>query len=146
MKPYRYFLLGVLLTFWVGFLFWPSPQKPLAPQPYENGYAQFIHIRGSEWTIKIGTEDDLLDLLGMYGITDCATKKVYIHGSLDIANQRVSISHELLHAGTCDETGHVHNKFFNSESETDHEGIYKISEYFTSLLHDNPDLAKFLYQ
>jgi hypothetical protein len=146
---YRGSLVGALIILALAFVLWPSSPKPVvqvAVQPYKNGYANFIDIRGNKWILKVGTEDEMLDILGMYGITDCATKRVYVHGSLDIVNQRSTITHELLHAGTCDEAGHVHNKFFNSESETDHEGIYKIADYFTTLLHDNPELAKYLYQ
>jgi hypothetical protein len=147
-KPYQTFLVGVLLTV-CGFILWPTTPKPvveLVEQPYQNGYAQFIYVRGTKWIFLVGTDDEMLDLMGMYGETNCATKKVYIHGSLDYMNQKNTIVHELLHAGTCDESGHVHNKFYNSESDVDHEGIYKIADYFTTLLHDNPELAKHLYQ
>lgn len=145
---------GAIISSLVWMAVWPHyPETPkmvaqpiAAVQPFENGSGEAIYIRGSRWVLLIGREDEMLDLMGMYGETNCSTKKVYIHGSLDLSNQRDTVIHELLHAGTCDESGHVHNKFYNSENEADHEGIYKIADYFTTLLHDNPDLGKYLYQ
>lgn len=142
-------LLGAAIMMAAAVLLWPSTPKPevqMAAQPYPNASGLFIFIRGTKWTVLFGTEDEMLDLMGFYGQTDCTKKKIYVRGSLDYVNQNDVILHELLHAGTCDEAGKSHNLYYNSTTETDHEGIYKISDFFTILFHDNKDLAKHLYQ
>jgi hypothetical protein len=69
---------------------------------------------------------------------------IIVRNSLTYGNQRDTVLHELLHAGTCSEDGQVHNLYYNSSSEEAHEGIYKIADYMTSLLHDNPEFARYL--
>lgn len=125
------------------FFAWLWPSSPSAPKAYINGTSNVVMVRGNRWGIAFGVNDAVLDMLGMYGITDCANKMVYVHGSLNAANQRDAVLHELLHAGTCDEAGKSHNKFYNSETEAGHEGIYKIADYMSTLLHDNPELATY---
>lgn len=131
------FVLGCVLMLLV---MWPSP-PPSAPKVYANATVQMVMVRGNEWAVLFGSEDPILDLAGFYGITDCAHQKIYIHGSLNMANQRDSVLHEILHAGTCDEAGNSHNRFYNSDTDAGHEGIYKIADFMSTLLHDNPELA-----
>lgn len=139
------FLMGCLGTSLVmGVLVlacWPAPPPvpaPAVPKVYADGVGEAVFIRGSRWGIVVGKKDEILDVLGMYALTDCPSKRIYVHSSLTIANQRDTILHELLHAGTCDEEGKLHNKFYNSDDEADHAGIYKIANYMSELLHEKP--------
>lgn len=111
---------------------------------YANGSIETIFIRGDRWSIAVGIFDDVLDNGGFIGYTECEDKTIYVHGSLTYMNQRDTVLHEILHAGTCDTEGNPHNKFFNSDTEAGHEGIYKIAHYMTEVLHDNPELATYL--
>jgi len=103
-----------------------------------------VNLRGVRWGIGIGFRDDILDTLQLYALTNCSKHLIYLRGDLNYENQRDAIIHELLHAGTCDNDGNSHNMFYNSTNEVDHEGIYKIATFLTSLLDGNPELALYL--
>lgn len=133
------FIVGVL-----SFIFWPSSPTVAAVQPYANKTGEVFMVRGDRWGVLFGTEDDMLDLMGDYGLTDCAKKKIYVRGNLNLSNQRDTMIHELLHAGTCDEGGRSHNLYYNSTSEASHEGIYRIADFMSTLLANNPGLNKYL--
>jgi hypothetical protein len=134
-------IVGFLFPAFIALCLWPDKTPVKA---YPNGESQVVYVRGTRWAVFVGSEDALLDLLDMYGITDCKKQAIYIRGSLTLANQRDSVLHELLHAGTCDTAGDTHNMFYNSETAGGHEGIYKIAGFMSTLLHDNPELANYL--
>lgn len=114
------------------------------PTLYPNDSVVSVWVLGNEWRLTFGKHDDILDMLRAYALTDCAHKSINIHNNLTYMNQRNTIFHELLHAATCDEAGQVHNYYFNSTDEDSHGGFYKIADFTTTLLHDNPELAKYL--
>jgi hypothetical protein len=127
-----------------GSLFTARPQNPTLTANFVDGKSYAVFVRGDRWGIQVGKADAMLDMLGMYGITDCRSKKIFVRSALSFENQRNTILHELLHAGTCDEQGLSHNKFYNSDSEENHEGIYKIANYISELLITNPELSPYL--
>lgn len=137
--------LAILLAFFAGAfaedLAFEKKDKP--PVLFANTSEQLLFIRGQRWSVQI-QDNVFFRLSGAYGITDCKRKVIYLEPNLEYMAQRDALLHELFHAGTCDEAGVIHNKFWNSESEEGHEGIYKISDFMTSLLHDNPELGRYL--
>lgn len=142
-------LSGLLFTFVIGFCLSEHLKAKEVVKPagvYANGSATAVFIRGNRWHIRIGYPDTnrFLKIMTSYGNTDCANHIIDVAANLNIGNQRDTILHELYHAGTCDEGGETHNLYWNSDTAYGHEGIYKISQFTTSVLHDNPELARFL--
>lgn len=128
--------------FLMGFLaFYHPPTTPV--RVYRDNSAETLFVRGERWYIVIGQKDEVFDMINVIGYTVCGGHTIYIHNGLNYENQRDTIFHELLHAGACG-SADVWNKFYNSETETGHEGIYKISQFTTELLHTNPELARYL--
>jgi hypothetical protein len=137
------FVLGVLLGV-SGLHCFQSAEVPSHLITYPDLSRHFIFVRGNRWSLEIEGPNDLQKYNNTYGTTDCSTKTIYLEDGLGYLVQRDALLHELLHAGTCDKSGKTHNKFWNSTTEADHEGIYKISDYLSTLLHDNPELSHFL--
>ena len=135
------YLSLVVFGFMFGKHFSSLPQQTLL---FADNSNTAVYVRGDRWAILTGNHDALLNIINAYGITDCANKQIYIANSLSKGNLREVVLHELLHAGTCDNKGQTHNLFYNSSSPENHEGIYKIADYISSLLSNNPDLSKFL--
>lgn len=104
-----------------------------------------IYIRGHEWSIVTGSpiNDQILESLHFYGLTDCKRRDIFLSDDQPISDERNSLLHELLHAGTCRD-GDVHNLYWNSSSPEAHEGIYRLADYLTDLLHENPELTKYM--
>lgn len=103
-----------------------------------------IFVRGHRWDVVENADTDkVLDKAGLYAVTDCTQQAIFIQEGLSSGNERDTLLHELLHAGTC-EDGSIHNLYWNSTDEKDHQGIYKISNYLSELLYENPDLVKYL--
>lgn len=138
------FIAGVLL----GKSFVPSPPKlqpniPVLPVAYPDNSNTVVFIRGERWGVWFGAKDEFLNFANVYGLTDCKPKHIFIENGLNYENQRDTFFHELLHAGACGPDGNLKNKYYNSETENGHEGIYKISQFTTELLHTNPELARY---
>lgn len=103
-----------------------------------------VYVRGHEWNIVRDPYDDaILDMRSEAGETDCKRQDIFIRSHMIEPEQRNALLHELFHAGTC-EDGDVYNLYWNSTSEATHEGIYRIADYLSDLLHENPDLTKYL--
>lgn len=114
------------------------------PRLYGDMTGTALFIRGTRWSLLVGTKDEELDRESSYGQTDCPNYTIFIRGDLNYENQRDTIFHEALHAGTCDTKGYLHNTYYNSPNALTHEGIYKISQFTTELLSSNPELARYL--
>lgn len=133
-------IVGILI---VGSIFlWARKPKTMAV--YSDNSAATVFVGSHEWNMVFGGHDKLLDLLNVYSITDCKDKEIFFRSGLSYMNQRDSVYHELLHANTCDDLGNVHNLYYNSDTENGHEGIYKITDFTVTLLHNNPELAHYL--
>jgi len=141
-------ITGICMMGIVGLVFWPTPKpviqvvSPPKPVSYENNSINAVFVRGDRWNILVGTKDDVLQVESAYGYTDCSQQNIYIASSLTYGNQRDTILHELLHAGTCDTDGNLRNTYYNSDDG--HGSIFKIANYISTLLHDNPELARYL--
>lgn len=119
-----------------------TPNQTL--KKYGDSSTHFLFIRGNRWTLEV-TEQSPFDIFSnAYGFTDCKARKITLKSNLDYTTQRDAIIHEVFHAGTCDTNGKAHNLYWNSSTEISHEGIYRISDYLTQILHDNPEFTNYL--
>lgn len=105
-----------------------------------------VLIDGHEWRLESREYMPILDDgSGTLGMTYCDQHLIiYKPRQYDL---RKTIIHELFHAGTCTD-GDVDNTYWNSESKADehHIGIYRLANFMTNLLRNNPKLAKWLAQ
>lgn len=86
----------------------------------------------------------LLADTGLIGLTDCPNK-IIIYKKSKYQPTQVTIMHELLHAGACKDGQDIpDNHHWNSDNDKEHAGIYRISEFEATLLHDNPQFAEWL--
>lgn len=119
---------------------------PRAPASFATHTATptLIFVRGHQWVVVENKESTkFLTDNNLAGYTDCAQNAIFLTQKETAADERDTLLHELLHAGTC-EDGKSNNLYWNSTTSEDHEGIYKISDYFSDLFYENPELAKYL--
>jgi hypothetical protein len=90
--------------------------------------------------------DEILNFHHALGETYCQDATILVKKDLPYAEERDTVMHELLHAGTCTESkdGKIDNLYYNSSSQDSHEGIYRIAQYITELEYENPELTHYL--
>lgn len=129
----------LLVALCIGFGYWLH-----CPVVENASIPSSVFIRGHQWGIIENQPTDIfLDKADVYAFTDCTQQAIFVREGMSNANERDTLLHELLHAGTCDD-GKPDNLYWNSTSQESHEGIYKISNYLSELLYENPDLVKYL--
>lgn len=113
-----------------------------ASQPSEDfgtdGMPAKVYVNGVRWAIVKGDQDNTLDLIGAYGVTDCKQRVILIHGGMTLSGERDTLLHELFHAHVCINDV-PDNRFYLSEDG--HGTIAKTSQYIQDLFHDNQELA-----
>jgi hypothetical protein len=125
----------------------PAPEVT-TPEPYvypDNTQFQ-IWVHGVRWYVVLGQNDNILRLLNLGALTECKSQVIFVKNGMTAFQQRVSMLHEVLHAGACGANGEINNKYYNSDTQEGHEGIYKISDFMISFIHDNTEFAKYLLQ
>jgi hypothetical protein len=135
----------------------PQPSTPVIKQAlyvYERpSPPKIVYVRGNEWTIYFGyltfpngkSIDDYLNKEQAVGASMCLQQAIMIHTGLPIADERETIFHELLHAGSCDGKSDIPNiQFYNSVSVKNHKGLDRFSGFTLDLLRENPELARYL--
>jgi hypothetical protein len=105
-----------------------------------------LWINGRQWEILVGFNDDFMDKHGYESFTDCKQRLVFLHSDLSAMDEKNDIIHEALHATACQPDNLSDNFYFNSKDQIKHEGFNKIADFISLFMHDNPELAKFLYQ
>jgi hypothetical protein len=111
----------------------------------DNGMPKIIYIDGDLWYIIESSIKDDKSAIGADGYTDCSNRNIWIRPNLPIHLVRQDIVHELMHAGACDKPSDWwNNKAANSANQIDHEGIYHTGLFLSQVLHDNPELTKFI--
>jgi hypothetical protein len=140
------FLMGCLGTSLVAGVLvlaaWPNPHTPY-PQILPNKTTLQVIVHGERWNIMIGQNDVELKFMDALAITSCELHQIWISSGLDYSIQQETVFHELLHAHTCDETNEAHNDYYNSKEYGTHPAFDKIASVTTTLIHDNPELAKY---
>lgn len=116
--------------------------------PYFNpsGIPNLIQVNGQWWYIIEGTikNDDLAEK-GADGYTDCSNNVIWLRSQVPLVKKRSDIVHELLHAGACGKPDDWwNNKAANGATQDGHLGIYRTSIFITEVLHENPELTKFI--
>jgi hypothetical protein len=139
---------GALLIAVAHGVFCPKPVQATAPTIINAvvvpALPTRLNLAGSEWVV----EENLLpgDIQGSLGYTRCDTHHIEINeGSGD--KQRETLVHEIFHAYVCNTSDQYFlpfNKYYNSKTETGHEGIDRVAYVITDALSRNPGLAAYL--
>lgn len=97
-------------------------------------------IHGELWHV-IGVEHLSKDYDGW---TECAINTMLVDTSESLSQQAETLTHEILHALTC-EDGELNNDFWNNEDD-DHDGIYWAAPELAQFIKDNPQIIQFISQ
>jgi hypothetical protein len=101
-----------------------------------------LNINGRSWFLyDVEKESDkslksYLERQGAVGVTDCKHYQIlYTSTSTDLRN---TLWHEIFHAGACpgDST------YWNSKSDDDHQGIYKLAAFVQGFTRSNPEFMR----
>jgi len=142
----KYFLAVFLLTSTLGCGNQPDVVKVQVETKIQGfDFPHILFIRGHRWVVILD-ETNYMDNHHIFGETNCKDEEILVKSGLTVANQRDTLFHEILHAGTCTESkdGDVNNLYWNSSTPEKHEGIYRLSQYLTELFYENPELVKYL--
>lgn len=118
-----------------------------ASEPSEQFYSdrmpQIIYVDGVRWYISKGDQDQELDLISAYGVTDCKRHIILIHSGMTLTGERDTLLHEIMHSHVCI-LDSPDNKYWLSEDG--HATIAKVSQFLVPLFIANPELAKYLFE
>jgi hypothetical protein len=125
-----------------------SPTMSYQPSLSENGVPKEVTIDNQRWSLvqvdhftgADGKPDDPRTGPHTGAETFCKRLTIAYLYAEDPVSQRVTLMHELLHAGACLHGG---DTWWNSEhpTETVHDGIERIAEFETTFLRSNPEFA-----
>lgn len=112
----------------------------------EDGIPAHLTINGEQWSVVRVLSYKETDKLpagsypsGLSGETYCRAKTISYIRSDDPNQLRITMLHEVFHAGGCLHGG---DSWWNSaDHSTDHPGIYHLGEFMATFLHDNPRFA-----
>ena len=119
-------------------LFWPSPvQAKPAAMPTR------LDLGGVQWIVE--QVDYPGDMGSTLGFTRCDTHRIQV--KVGLTDARETLLHEMLHAYVCGnglQGFDVANLYYNSESESKHDGLDAVGYVVEDAISRNPNLASYL--
>lgn len=122
---------------------WGMRASEPSEQFYSDSMPNVIYVQGVRWYISKGEQDQELDLISAYGVTDCKRHIILIHSGMTLTGERDTLLHEILHAGVC--VGESPDNHYWL-SEDGHATIAKVSQFLVPLFIANPELAKYIFE
>ena len=139
-------ILGLVLGLAVsaaGFSYFLSrPLKELVPEVQKNPPVLSVIVNGKTW--DIWAVESLPDRYWANRLekddadaeTLCGARQIMY--TAQATNVRTILWHELFHAGACPED----STYWNSKSDEDHVGIYRLADFMGDFTRNNPEFMK----
>lgn len=140
-------LLGLILLTGCGR---PHPQDLTteilsSADTFDNGMPRLLFINGQRWYVASDRDWDIHLTLGhRMAETQCERNVIAIRTDLIESNKKDSLLHEIFHAGACNQPEKEQYTFYNSTDEESHPGFERAANVIYTVLHDNPELTRYL--
>jgi hypothetical protein len=142
MKLFAAVVVGIILSspLWLPDSIHRPP--PALPARVDLPNRMELNINGKSWVLyDVEKETDksfkeFLEMKHAQATTDCDHNQIlYTSTSTDLRN---TLWHEIFHAGACP----ADSTYWNSKSDDDHQGIYKLASFIEGFTRSNPEFLK----